>query len=492
MNRSLILLFTLLFFQTISLAQDNFEKALADLKNSSAMKHAGLSVAVVDIASNNVIKGHNEDLVLTPASSLKVVTTACALQVLGPEFQFKTELQYDGAIDADGVLNGNLYIKGYGDPTLGSHHFEKVKNMEEVMNEFVNAIKSEGIKKVNGKIVGDASYFGSAVNGRSWLWEDLGNYYASGAWGLNIHENLHFLELQQVSGLGSQPKFNKIDPYIPNLMFVNELKSAAKGSGDQAYIFGSPYAYTRFIRGTIPIGSGPFTIKGSIPDPPFFAAFTLMEYLEKNGIETTKDATSLLELNRVNQKYSKGKVFHTFYTFKSPPLSEIVKETNLKSVNLYCEAMLRTMGMVIKKEGTAEAGLEVINDFLAKNGIDNEAFFMADASGLSMRNAVSAKQMASFMATISKDKNISSIFESSLPKAGETGTLKGMFKNTVAVGKLKAKSGGMTRVRSYTGYATTQSGKQLSFSMIANNFTGKSSTIRNKMEKLMIAIIKLQ
>ena len=491
MNRSLILLFTLLFFHNISFAQDNFEKALSDLKADATMKHAGLSVAVVDINSNNVIKAHNEDLLLTPASSLKVVTTACALQVLGPEFEFKTELQYDGSIDANGVLNGNLYIKGYGDPTLGSHHFEKVKNMEAVMSEFVNAIKREGITKINGKIIGDASYFGSAVNGRSWLWEDLGNYYASGAWGLNIHENLHFLELQQVSGLGNKPKFNKIEPHVPNLLFVNELKSAEKGSGDQAYIFGAPYSYTRFIRGTIPVGSGPFTIKGSIPDPPFFAAYTLMMYLEENGVETSKDATSLLELNRMNQQYSKGKVFHTFYTIKSPPLSEIVKETNLKSVNLYCEAMLRTMGMQVKKQGTAEAGLEVINDFLKKNGIDNSAFFMADASGLSMRNAVSAKQMASFIAAIANDKNIRAIFEASLPKAGETGTLKGMFKNSIAVGKLKAKSGGMTRVRSYTGYATTKSGKQLAFSMIANNFTGKSSVIRAKMEKLMIAICEL-
>ncbi len=492
MNRSLILLFTLLFFQTILIAQQSFDKVLADLKNASTMKHAGLSVTVVDVTSNKVIKSHNEDLLLTPASSLKVVTTACALQVLGPEFQFKTELQYDGSLDANGVLNGNLYIKGYGDPTLGSHHFEKVKNLEEVMNEFVNAIRREGIKKVNGKIVGDASYFGSAVNGRSWLWEDLGNYYAAGAWGLNIHENLHFLELQQVPGLGSQPKFNKINPYIPNLLFINELRSAGKGSGDQAYIFGAPYTYTRFIRGTIPIGNGPFTIKGSIPDPPFFAAYTLMDYLEKNGIETAKDATSLLELDRVVGENAKGKTYHTFYTFKSPPLSDIVKVTNLKSVNLYCESMLRAMGMKVKKEGTAAAGLEVINDFLVKNEIDNTAFFMADASGLSMRNAVSSKQMAQFMTAILKDKNIASIFESSLPKAGETGTLKGMFKNTVAVGKLKAKSGGMTRVSSYTGYATTKSGKRVAFSMLANNFTGKSSAIRNKMEQLMIAICELE
>ncbi len=491
MNRSLILLFTLLFFQLNSFAQNSFENALNNLRDDPAMKHAGLTVTVMDVASNSVLKSHNADLVLTPASSLKVVTTACALQVLGPEYKFKTELQYDGQIDANGVLNGNLYIKGYGDPTLGSPNFENVKNLETVMTEFVNAIKREGIKKVNGKIVGDASYFGSAVNGRSWLWEDLGNYYAAGAWGLNIHENLHYLELSQVGKLGSKPKFNKIYPSIPNLLFVNELESAEKGSGDQAYIYGSPFSYTRFIRGTIPIGAGPFTIKGSIPDPPFFAAYTLMNYLEQNGIETSKEATTLLEMNRVNQSFAKGKVHQTFYTFTSPPLSAIVKETNEKSVNLYCEVMLRTMGMQVKKKGTAAAGLEVINDFLSKNGIDHTAFFMVDASGLSMRNAVSSKQMAAFMAAIAKDKNINVIFESSLPKAGETGTLKRMFKNTIAVGKLKAKSGGMTRVRSYTGYATTKSGKQVSFSMIANNFTGKSSAIRGKMEALMVAICGL-
>ncbi len=460
--------------------------AIETFANDPAFKYGGISVSIVDVESGKLIAGHQSNLGTTPASSLKVITTAAALHYLGEDFRFKTELQHDGNIDENGTLQGNLYIKGYGDPTIGSHHFDKAEKLDVVMQKFAEAIKKAGIKKINGYIIGDGSYFDTEVVGNKWLWEDLGNYYGSGAHGLNIQENMYFIDFQQVSQLGATPKVIKIRPTIPNLLLLNEVKSDVKGSGDNAYIFGAPYAYTRYIRGTIPVGNKTFTIKGSIPDPPFFTAHYLADVLEKNGIETSKLTSSYFDYKR-NQENKEGQRA-TIFTYQSPNLREIVFKTNMKSVNLYCEAMLRMIGKKINNDSTPEGGLKAVYDYLEKNKMNTKGFFLLDGSGLSPMNSATSFQMAQAIRIFIQDKNIADAFKRSLPVSARSGSMKYLLRGTVAEEKVFAKSGGMERVRSYTGYMKTKSGQLLSFSMIANNFTCKSSEVRKKMEKLMLAI----
>ncbi len=481
-----VLAFLAYLFLNFAAAQSSLQKAIDALTNDSDLKHASLGICVIDVESGKVIAQNDKDKSLIPASSLKVVTTATALAKLGDDFRFKTELQYDGQIEKDGTLNGNLYIKGFGDPTLGSDRFDKAMPLEQLLSEFVNAIKKLGIKRINGKIVGDASFFSSSVNGRTWLWEDVGNYYASGAWGLNILENRYYLDFEQNTQLGGQPQIESTTPPIPNLLLINEVRSAEANSGDNAYIFGSPYSYTRFVRGTIPIGKGTFTIKGAIPDPPFFTAYLLMEALEKNGIPTSKIATSQMELDRNGKVKKPRKTIHSHF---SSTLKEIVIETNLESVNLYCESMLRYLATTVKGN-EPEDGLELIYEFWKQKGLDTEGFFMEDGSGLSPYNNVSAFHLAKIMQLIAQDKKLNASFYKSLPIAGQSGTLKYMLRGTAAENNLRAKSGGMKRVRSYTGYARSKSGKLLSFSIIANHFSCTSNEMRQKMEKIMVELCR--
>jgi len=218
---------------------------------------------------------------------------------------------------------------------------------------------------------------------------------------LNIHENRYFIKFQQNEKVGSTPKVVNVQPEIPNLLLMNEVKNDVRGSGDNAYIFGAPFSYTRFIRGTIPVGSRLFTIKGSIPDPPFYAAYLLMNGLEKAGVGTKQLATSQFELDRLGEKKLQRSTLHTI---QSPTLKEIVRETNLKSVNLYCEAMLKWIGEKTKGERSTVAGLEGIKMFWMDRGVNMDGFFMEDGSGLSPRNGVSAFHLASIMRKIRKDK----------------------------------------------------------------------------------------
>ena len=483
MYRLLLLLTFLLSFSILS-AQSTLQKKINDFATHPNLIHGQLSVAIMDVATNKMIAGHRPNKNMIPASSLKVLITGIALKKLGKDYRFKTELLYDGTITEEGILKGNLIIRGYGDPTLGSHHFEKVEKHDIVLNKWTDAIKKAGIKKIEGYIIGDASYFSTQVDGRTWLWEDLGNYYGAGAWGLNFHENLYHLDLKQTSKLGATPSILTVRPTVPNLHLINELTQDKRGTGDNAYIFGVPYGYTRFIRGTIPIGSGTFTIKGSVPDPPFFAAFQLMQNLEKVGISTSQRAGSLYQLEQEGIHIGNTTIINTYH---SPTLQEIVKETNLKSVNLYCEALLRLLAKIEKGNSDPSLGLEIIMDYLNNNGLPTAGLFLRDASGLSPRNSVSARHLAAYLAFLKKQKDIFPDFKASLPVGGKSGALKYLFRGTIAENRVFAKSGGMDRVRSYSGYVQNKAGKWLSFSIIANNFSGKSSTMRKEMEKLMLA-----
>ncbi len=466
-------------------AQSQIKEAITRLTKDKAMVHASVSICVLDIETGELVASHQAKKSLTPASSMKVVTTGAALALLGEDYTFKTMLEYDGQIDEAGTLKGNLYIKGQGDPTLGSSECTAADPLNIVLQKFYEAIQEMGIKRIEGQIVGDASWLGTQGVGQTWAYEDLGNYYGAGALGLNIHENMYFLTLQQNPKLASQPKVKNVEPHIPNLLLMNELTSGAKGSGDNAYIFGAPNNYACYIRGTIPLGSKDFTIKGSIPDPAFTVAHLLMNHLEKMGVKTSKHATTQMELDLEGTTKTKRNIF---YTHQSPNLKTIVERTNMKSVNLYCEAMLRVLGKEKKGKGTPEVGLEVVNDFWKKKGLQLDGFYMEDGSGLSPYNAVSAYHLASVLRLIKKDEQLFNAFYDSLPVAGKSGSLRNRLKETSAQGNLRAKSGGLNRVRSYTGLAKNKKGKWLSFCMIVNNYSGNSGPVLKRMERLMAAI----
>ena len=464
---------------TESIGEANIIAAIDRFVDDNDLRYAGISINVTDTKDGKVLGSYNPRMSLVPASSMKVVTTAAALKALGDDFTFKTFLEYDGEL-IDGTLKGNIYITGQSDPTLGTHQNEVNTKSNYTMNTFASVITKKGIQKIEGAVVGDASYLPSQVNCPTWQWDDLGNYYAGGIWGLNYHENLYFLEFQQTSKLGGQPKINKIYPAVPNLVVENEVVSAKAGSGDNAYIFGAPYNYNRFVRGTIPVGSNPFTIKGSIPEPAAFAAHYLEKALEKKDIKITQPSTTQRQLKS-------NKTRTNIIINESEPLLEIAKLTNYKSVNLYAEALLRVMNKEAGGDGSLEKAIETLYDFWEAEGLAKDGLFIADASGLSSKNGVSAYHFTKMMEIISKDKAWYDSFLQTLPTAGKSGTLQRMLKGTIAEGKIQAKSGTHSNARSYTGYATNRAGNRLAFSIIVNNFSCGLGDMRKKMEKLMVA-----
>ncbi len=451
---TILSIFILISSFLTSYSQNKYQKAIDTFVSRSEFKHASISFCLTDIENGEIIASYNPDLSLIPASSLKTVTTATALSILGKEFRFQTLLQYDGKI-SEGVLNGNIYIKGFGDPTLGSIQMANNPDLNSILDIFAEQIQKAGIKNINGRIIVDATYFESRATAPTWMYYDIGNYYGAGAYGININENLYKLSFQQKSKIGATPEIVSIEPKIDDLQFTNELTTAGANSGDNAYIYGVPYNNSYFIRGTLPKGSGHFKIKGSIPNPPLLFAKLLNRLLENNNISVCESPIAPLEIPYVERT--------TLFSHYSPTLLDIITRTNKKSINLYAECLIKELG-----KGYRENGIKKTIEYWKNQGLDMNGFHLEDGSGLSPRNAVSSRHLSDILRKMTQNSDFID-YLSTFPTLQE-----GLY----------AKSGYMDRVRSYTGYIF-KNGKRYSYSFIVNSYGGENWDVRKWMQGVL-------
>jgi len=449
---------------------------IAVWQNSSVLSHSEIGIAVSDNQTGEMLIQSDPQLSLAPASILKVVTTATALEVFGPEFKFKTTLYYSGTIRND-TLFGNLQIIGGGDPTLGSDYFPE---NNEFLDIWIKALKERNIKSVKGNLVLDASIYDSELIPNTWIWEDIGNYYGAGASGISVFDDLYEIHLKSSPEAGKITQVIRISPEIPNLNLKNEVLSSDINS-DQAYVFGSPMEYNRIIRGTIPKNQSDFVVKASIPNPAELLSNEFRKKLSTNRISISGET-----------KYEKIKPeqANQLSVIQSPPLKDIIKVTNHESVNLFAEHLLKHLAYQRTGLGTTKDGCKIIEQFWKDKGQDMSGFFMNDGSGLSRFNGITASQITGFLTYMKTKSKFSDDFQRSLASIGN-GTLTLFNPNSFPDDCLHAKSGSMTRVRCYAGYLTTISGRQLSFAVMLNNFSCSQSEATKKIEELLLELRKM-
>jgi len=454
----------------------SIEKLLSD----SAMIHASVSLCVADSENGEVMMEYNSGKSLTPASVMKLITSAAALELLGPEYTFKTIIGYTGSLNKrSGKLTGNIVIQGGGDPALGSKYFSD--HYQDFLSRWVTEIKKLGIKKIVGRVITDDSYYDFLPVPAKWLWEDAGNYYGAGAYGLSAFDNTYEIHLR-TSADSSLVVIKEIVPYECSFEFSNWLIAA--GASDEGYVFAAPYSTNGWIAGTVPFDREDFVLQASITDPPLLIAKMINMRLEAAGITISEDPTTI----RLEQKNVSGEVVPVAETI-SPPLADIIKALNHESINLYAEHLIKELGKKYKNNGSTAAGVEVIQDFLHDAGIGTDGMFIEDGSGLSPLNAINTRDLVNLLIYMKIKGKYFPEYYSSLPDAGKEGTLKNYFRDPVFDSRLKAKSGSMTRVRSYAGYFTTVSGKNMIFSIIINNYTGPSKNIISGIGEILKEII---
>lgn len=497
-NNIRLIILLILFLLSINLpAQDikdsnsiNYlRQEISDLNKNLSLKHASIGLSVTNMKTGKTLYEYNGQLSLVPASTLKIVTTAATLSILGKSYRFKTTFEYDGNIDSSGVLNGNLYIRGGGDPTIGSDRFGKQCSADTIFNKILVALKMLKINKITGSVVGDESVFEFNLPGYGWSWGDIGNYYGSGVSGLNIYENNYVVTFQPGKNIGDPTDLIKTEPELSGYKFINNVKTAGPYTGDNACIFGAPYADMRYIEGTIPAGVSSFTIKGAIPDPAFLFASELENYLVKNGINISGQPTTVRKLMAENKLKIENKTIIT--TQLSPTLEKIVQSLNHYSINIYAEALLKILGFEKTGKGTTEAGINVVRRFWENKKIDLSGFKMTDGCGLSRLDLITAEQLSKMLYVISKDSCYNTFYRS-LPVAGVSGTMTNLLQGTVAENNLRAKTGTMSGLKAYAGYVTTRNKLPLSFALIVNNYEGNQDLMKDKIEKLLLSIAEIR
>jgi len=454
------------------------QQKMSGWKTDLGLSTASVCLAVSDNRTGEVLIKSEPQQSLVPASILKLITTATALEVFGPDFRFETSLTTSGIIRND-TLIGDLQIIGGGDPTLGSMYFPENNHF---MEDWIKELKSKNIKVIRGNLILDATICESQSIPNTWIWEDIGNYYGAGASGISVYDNQYDIHLTSGKEAGMPTTVRQIDPEIPDLELQNEVLSSDINS-DQAYVFGSPMEYRRVIRGTIPKNKSDFVVRASMPNPSAILANEFMKKLTANGI-------SISGVTKFEKAHDVDNLSLVLSINQSPPLRELIKVTNYESVNLFAEHLLKHLAFRNSGLGTTKDGCKFIVEFWKAKGLDMNGFFMNDGSGLSRFNAITAIQMVNILDYMKTKSIYSNDFYESLATVGK-GTLNG-FRNTNFPNQcLHAKSGSMTRVRSFAGYLTTDSKRELSFSIMLNNFSCSQTEATKKIEEILVDLRKL-
>ena len=449
------------------------------------MRGASFSLVVKDVQEGRMVYSYDTDRLQSPASVLKTVATATALEILGEDYRYPTTLEYDGILE-NGTLEGNLYIKGSGDPSLGSSHFAPGQN--KFLSTWIAALQKAGIKHITGSVISDESIFDTEGVSIKWLREDMGNYYAPGSYGISIFDNMYKLSLQ-TGAAGTRPVLKGTEPDIPFIRFKNYLK-AAPVSSDSAYIIGAPLDDVRYLYGVLPANREAYVLKGDIPDPALYLARYLTDQLQQKGIRVD-GSPSCYRIEVEENRWKKGERKEIVTTY-SPTLREIASVCNHVSHNLYADALVKTVGLQYKPRrnemiSSFGRGVQVVKEYWEKKGLDVFPLRMNDGSSLAPADKVSAGFMGELLVYMATESAVSDAFIASLPQAGIEGSVRNFLKGSKLQGKAHLKSGGITGVRSYAGYIT-KDGRTYAVAVFSNNYSCPMSRMTRALEKLLLQL----
>ena len=437
---------------------------------------ANMSVLVQNLKTGEVIDSYRADHVVPPASVMKLLTTGAALEMLGPGFRFPTILEYTGTIE-NGVLYGDLYIKGTCDPSLGW------KGRTAFLDKWVKAIRAAGIRSIDGAVIADMTMLDGDAQNPGWLCEDAGNYYAPGIFALNYYGNTMNIVLKSgepgtvATVIGTEPKVEGIE-------FINRVR-CDRIQYDGAFVSGLPYSKERYLTGAVPSNLGTFGVKGDLPNPGLLLAQHLTSRLRDAGIMVRHEAAYEADFNPLTPPRNE------LYIHYSAPLSELIQETNVNSNNLYAEALFRYLGARLTLPGTIHNSQEVLRDFWRRRGVNIQNAIIKDGCGLAPQDAVSAKTFVQMLTFMSHSEN-KDAWMASLPISGQTGTLTSLCPKTPLEGRIHAKSGTIAGTKNFAGYIDMPNGDTLVFAILVNSAPGKARNIQTVIQQYLLDVYKKQ
>jgi len=422
-------------------------------------------VLVVSLDRGDTLVARDAHTALTPASNMKVLTSAAALHHLGADYRFTTWVVAEGPV-VDGVIEGDLVLYGTGDPGIADRFFA---SRSTVFEQLAEDLRARGITEVRGRVVGDGSRFSGELRSPSWEPGDLNEWYAAPSGALSYNENV--LSLRVSPGrVGGPPEVNST-PSHTGLPVRNEATTVSGTARPRlALLRDDPETPVR-VYGQIRRDSPDVWRQMTITDPALFAAHGFTHVLRDEGIEVAQDPASIREggPTRVGHSavFGPGREGPTVLALhRSPPLSTYLRAVNQRSHNLYADLLLKTLGWELEGEGSFEAGARVVRSWLLEMGAPTTGLRVLDGSGLAPENRISPATLVAAISAVSSTEGWEAFVES-LAEAGDR-TLNGRMRGTPAAGNLRAKTGTIRRVSALSGVVKSADGEQLAFSIIGN------------------------
>jgi D-alanyl-D-alanine carboxypeptidase/D-alanyl-D-alanine-endopeptidase (penicillin-binding protein 4) len=458
-----LLLLSLSFNSRAQTAATRLKKAYEKFESDGQLTNALSSLYVVDAASGEVIFDRNSRTGMPTASTMKVITSATAYELLGKDFHYVTLIGYDKNI-RNGELPGNLYVTGSGDPTFGSPRWKNTSS-ESILNRIYQALHSHGISRIKGDIWIDDTEFGINPVPDGWIWQDIGNYYGAGSSGLNWRENQYDLLLRSAAP-GDVTEMLGTDPVLYDFRLSNLIKAGKTGSGDNGYIYYTPYSNRGFATGTIPPEKKEFRISGSLSQPAKQFGFELRNFLAAKKISVRQPAKTYSDL--LLERKSFPPPVKVLDSIVSPPLDSINYWFPKKSINLYGETLLKTFAWKQNGTGDTDNGADIVKDFWEQRGIPPTELNQVDGSGLSPLNRVTTHAQVMV-----------------LHYARKQSWFPGYFYGFPEYNGMKMKSGTINGVKGFCGYQVSKDGHEYIFSFLVNNYKGSASALVKKMYEVL-------
>lgn len=456
---------------------EELQSRISELARRPELMQAQFAVKVTSLDTGRTLFEENARKLLLPASVMKIYTVAAALDRLTPDFRFKTSVYADAKPDASGTVKGNLTIYGRGDPSISAtfnngDYFKAVR-------ELADQIAAAGVKRVEGDLVGDESYFTGPPHGFAWSWADLQWYYGAEVSALSVNNNAIDLFVKPGASVGAQGSITT-GPPTPLVTINNRTVTGPRGSRRELAVYRALGENVIEVTGSLPLDDQGFTGSLSVSRPALVFVYMLRSALAERGVTVTGKSRTIDAAAFQGTRADVGGLQRIEIASRmSPPLSVIAAQVLKPSQNLYAELLLRALGRERGSlEGTSEAaGIEVVKKFLAEAGVNPYEVVMWDGSGLSRRDLITANATIQLLTYMSRHR-FAAQFRDAFPIAGVDGTLARRMKGTPAMNNARAKTGTIETVATLSGYVTSASGERLVFSVMLNNYPESSSARR--------------
>jgi D-alanyl-D-alanine carboxypeptidase/D-alanyl-D-alanine-endopeptidase (penicillin-binding protein 4) len=437
-------------------AQSPLAKRVDAILDRPVFAPALWAAEVRSLKTGKLLYARNAGKNVTPASTMKLVTTAAVLDALGPDARLSTSLESAGRLDASGRLLGDLFLVGRGDPLLS----QRGADGRSAFDALADALREAGVKRVEGRLIGHEGLFKDR-RGEDWDWSDLVWCYGAEVSALSWNDNCATLRVSAGERVGD-PLVVDRTPWSSYYSVIASATTSPAGSKSDLALVRDLGSNTIRLSGTYPIGAEAEELQVALEDPARYAATVFVESLEARGIHVAGGASTSSDALPAGARVLAG--------HSSPPLGEILKAINKPSQNLYTEMMLRLLGARVKGAGSLAAGHEAVREFLRRVGAPGESWSLADGSGLSRTDMVTPHDMVSLLVAMDRHPHAAA-YRESLAIAGVDGTLENRLKGTPAEKRVSAKTGTLKQTNALAGYLTTKRGERLVFSIAVNHHT---------------------